>query len=389
MALAGWGVVLWMAACRQEKPYEPPVTPVNVELVEKSRGEGGLRYSGNIEPLTRVDLAFKVGGYVREIRRQEGEPVKRGEVLARLRESDYQVKLEQARSQLGQADAAAAQARSQLREAQAAQVKAQADFRRADRLFAVQSLTRPDYDAAKAQLDAAEARLASAQSVPQQAEARLEGARAALREAEIALEDTALKSPLDGVVLKRLVEVGSLVGPGSGAYVVADISSVKVIFGAPDVLLPELRVGGRLAITTESIARAEFPGRISRIAPAADTRSRVFEIEVTVPNPQGRLKPGMIASLQVPGRALPQPLPIVPLTAIVRSKDRPAGYAVMLVEDQGGRLTARSRNVSLGETFGNRIAITEGLRGGERVIVSGASMIRDGETVAVLPGGAP
>jgi multidrug efflux system membrane fusion protein len=379
--------VLGMVGCAREATYEKPLTPVSVQVVELSRGEGIRRYSGNVAPRARVDLAFKVGGYVEEARKDEGDAVRKGEMLARLRDTDYLVKRDQARAQLAQAEAAVGQARSQAAEAEAARAKAEADFRRASRLYESQSLTRPDYDAVKAQFDMAEARVAAARTLGPQAQARLDGARALLREAENALADAALAAPLDGVVVKRLIEPGSLVGPGSGAFVLADTGSVKVVFGAPDVLLPALRIGIPLRITTEALPGVDFPGRITQISPAADVRSRVFDTEVTVPNGHGRLKIGMVAAVETPQRQLAQPAPMTPLAAIVRSQEDPDRFAVFVVEQQGGHTVARARNVKLGETFGNRVAIPEGLRAGERVIISGTAMVRDGERVQIVGGG--
>src|SRR5204863_9108264 len=117
----------------------------------------------------------------------------------------------------------------------------------------------------------------------------------------------------------------SLVAAGTPAFVLADTSSVSVRFGAPDTMLPNLKVGLALTVTSEAITGAEFHGRITSISPAADARSRVFDVEIAVPNPRNQLKSGMIAALEVPGEPIRQPVTVVPLTAIVRSKDDPNG----------------------------------------------------------------
>jgi multidrug efflux system membrane fusion protein len=396
MLIAGAIGVSSLTGCRTERAVEKPLTPVSVGVVDRSAPAGGVRYSGNVEPKSRVDLSYRVPGYVEEIamvRRpdgtqrpiQEGDTVTKGMVLARLREPDYQAKVEQAKSQLSQAVLGVAQAKSQLQEAQAALEKAKADFERASNLFKSQSLTRADFDGAKAGLEMTQARFDQARTMPDLAQARLEGAQAMVREAELALSDCALRAPLDAVVLKKFLEVGSLVAPGVPAFSLADTTSVKIVFGAPDAALPFVRPGATLTVTTEAVAGAEFQGRVTRVSPAADPRSRVFEVEITVPNPDNRLKAGMIAAVELPGAKVREPELVVPLTAIVRSKDNPDGYGVFVVEEQGGRATARARNVRLGETFGNRIAVTQGVKAGERVIVTGATLVRDGEQVQIIP----
>jgi multidrug efflux system membrane fusion protein len=385
------GLLGVLAGCHQEQPYQKPLTPVAVRPVVEYRGESGARYSGNIGPNTQVNVAFKAGGYVEEILQvggrivQEGDAVRKGDLLARVRQTDYQAKVREAQSNLSSAAAALEQAKFAVQEAQPGLTKAQQDFGRAQNLFRSQSLTKPDFDAATAQRDASQARLDAARAQQQLAETRIQTARAQLEEAQIALGDTDLRSPMDGLVMKRSIEIGSLVGPGSGAFVLADTSSVKVVFGAPDMLLPSLRVGMPLSVSTESINGVEFGGHITNISPSADTKSRVFDVEITIPNPRGVLKPGMIAALQAGGQKPRQAVPAVPLTAVVRSKNDPSAYGVYVVERQGGNLIPHARNVVLGEAFGNLIAVSQGVKPGEQVVVSGATLVKDGEPVQVIP----
>ena len=347
---------------------EKPPTPVRVQTVQISAVESGQRYSATIAPYEQVNMAFKVGGYIREILQirgvdgrlrnaQQGDTVKKGTVLARVRETDYTVKLNQAKSQVAQA--------------QASYLKATQDWERATNLFATQSMIKPDYDTAKARLD--------------ETQASVEGARAQLAEAQLNLEYCALIAPIDGMVLQRTIEVGTLVTSGTVGFILADLSRVKVVFGVPDTMLAELKLGSSLPIVTESIRNVSFPGRITAISPSADPRSRVFNIEVTVPNQKQQLKAGMIASLQVAGEKRSKPVPTVALGAIMRSQTHPKGYAVFVVEKSAGKTVARLRDVELGEVYGNTIAVTAGLKPGDQVVVTGGTLLRDGDSVAIIP----
>jgi len=389
VALSSW-------ACDHNKAYEKPLTPVAVGVVEQYSSGGGIRYSGDVEADVRVDLAFKVGGYVREIlevkgvdgrhrRVQEGDVVRRHTILARVRESDYRERVGQAKAQIDEAQASEELAKAQIAEAQASLEQAKLDFERATNLFASQSLTKPDFDASKARFETIQARFAGAKAQLGQVHAKEKEARAQLATVEIALQDCALAAPIDGVILKRNIEVGTLVGTGTPAFILADTSMIKVVFGVPDVILQNLKLGSSLTISTEAIRGVQFQGRISRISPSADPKSRVFDIEIHVPNPRQQLKVGMIAALELPTPKLKQAVPVVPLTSIVRPKDDPKGYAVFLVEEQAGKTLARNRKVRLGEAYGNRIGVVEGLRVGDRVVVNGASLINDGDQVRVLP----
>jgi multidrug efflux system membrane fusion protein len=355
-----------IAGCAHETTPAAILTPVRVESAGTAGTPGAPRYSAAILPASRVDLAFKVPGYVAEIAQvpdeagrrrplQEGDRVKRGQQLSRLRPDDYDAKVDQAKSQQAEVEAALTQARQA--------------YERAQGLYERKSLTRTDYDAAKAAYETVLARQA--------------GAHALAAEAQNARADSSLKSPLDGVVLKRLVEVGSLVGPGTPGFVIADTSSVKILFGAPDVVVRRLSPHQPVTITTAAYPNERFPGRITSLAPAASPGSLVFDVEVTVPNPNGRLKPGMVASFELEHEATPGPL-TVPLAAILRSRAHPDGYALFVVEEQNGAPHARLREVGLGDMVANGVTVTSGLRPGDRVIVSGATIVSDGEAIEIL-----
>jgi multidrug efflux system membrane fusion protein len=166
--------------------------------------------------------------------------------------------------------------------------------------------------------------------------------------------------------------------------VLADLSTVKAAFGVPDLALQDMKLGSTLHVATDGVPGTEFTGHISRVSPSADQNSRVFEVEVTIPNPTGSLRPGMIAALSVTEGATTQSeMPAVPLIAITRSKDN--AYAVFVVEEQAGKQIARLRQITLGEAFGNSIAVTNGIKIGELVITLGATQVADGEVVQVVP----
>jgi RND family efflux transporter MFP subunit len=387
-----------LAGCRKTVTFPKPERPVTAVAVEGHPVERARRYSANIEPWTRVDLTFRIGGYVTGIHQvrgsdgrlrnvQEGDFVARGTVLARLREADYAARLDQVRAQLAEAGAGTESGRAQLAEAEASLEQSRRDAERARKLFESQSLTRVDYDLAQTKLEQSEARAANARAALDSMKAKTGMARAAIAEAELQVGDCALRAPFDGLVLHRGVEVGSLTTPGARAFVVADVSSVKAAFGVPDHVVETLSPDDQLAVTTEALRGEELRGRITSISPAADTSSRVFQVEVQIPNAKRVLKAGMIATVSVPdgkdaGNHPAAGAPVIPLTAVVKGA---GGYSVWVVERSGGATVARARAVKLGEVYGNKIAVSEGLRIEERVVAGGAALLADGDVIRVMP----
>ena len=341
-------------ACKRAPPPATPPLPVTVAGVGGAAdGTNETRYSGSINADASVDVAFRVSGVVEMVTQvrgadgrmrnlQDGDAVKRGATLARLREDEF---------------------RDQLADAQANLRQAQADFERASQLYENRSVSKADYDAAYARYSASKARE---------------------DQAALSLHDATLRSPIDGVILKRQVEVGALAGPTATAFTVADTRIVKVVFGVPDVIVSGLRPGGKLTIQAEALPGATLQGLITRISPSADPASRVFDVEAALPNPDGRMKVGMLATLRVASGG-PAATLFVPLAAIIRPAGDSAGYAVYVIRDSTGAPVARLRHVSLGEASGNLIAVRKGLAPGDRVIVRGATIVADGQPVRVMP----
>jgi RND family efflux transporter MFP subunit len=414
-----------LVSCGGARTEQKPPKPVKVKAVEMHSQASSVRYSASIRPAAQVDVAFKVGGYIEAIAQQRdsagqwrhlqaGDVVRKGTMLARVRQSDYVAQVNQAKSQHGEArsaldannsqlkeaTAAVETARAQVHDAQASFDRATLDYERARILFSTQSIIKPDYDAAKAQHEMTEAKLEAARGQLKSAEARIATQRAQIGAAEsriktaeattfsamIPLQDAQLKAPMSAVVIDRKVEIGSLVSQGVTAFVLADLTSVKAAFGVPDLALQGLKLGDTLRVVTDAVPGTEFSGHISRISPSADQSSRAFDVEVTIPNPDGRLKPGMIASLRVnEGTGNEVSVPVVPLTAITHSKENTDGYAVVVVEPREGKQYARFRTVTLGQSLGNAVVVTGGLRPGEQVVTIGVTQLSDGEIVQVLP----
>ena len=376
-----------LAACHRQQPApEKSVTPVRVTAVDVYQPKNNGRYSASIVPGRQVTLAFRVSGIVSQIYHvggrglEAGDLISGGAVLARLREEDYRNTTAQALSQVDAAREAQKSARAQLAQAQASRIKAEADFARAKTLIESQSLTRPEFDSARAQLDVATAQVDAARAQIDSTAAQIRNAEASTATARLAQRDTALVAPFAATVVQRGVELGMLAGPSQPAYTLADVSSVKAAFGVPDRVVVQLTPGKSIPLAVEALPGREFRGTVTAIASVADSETRLFQVEVTLANPRLTLKPGMIASLTLEGEEAKPAVPVVPLSAVVRDRANPADFAVMVVENK----VARSRRVNLGPTFGDVLAVTSGVRPGELVIRAGAAMIADGEAVEVV-----
>ena len=361
------GLIAMNVGCKHEEAAQTLPVPVETAVVQAISAGSDTRYSANIAPYAQVDLAFQSNGYIDSIYQvrspsggkrnvDQGDWIPKGTVLAVVKQQDYLDKVQQAKAQLARA--------------QAEHEKARLSWERVSALYATQSATAPDYDSAKAQLDSTAASVS--------------GAEAQVSEANVALDNCSLKAPFSGWLVARNVDLGSLVGPATKGFTLADTSSVKAVFGVPDTYMNRVKLGQHFVVATDALPQP-FDGRVSAISPSADAKSRVFSVEITIPNGRNELKPGMIASLALGGQRLSQPAIAVPLAAVIRNPGRADSFAVMTAEGTDDLKSARLRPVELGDTYGNLIVAKSGVNAGDRVITTGVNLVRDGDKVRVAP----
>ena len=381
------------AARRDSTEGAGDATPkaVRMAVVEMSKNPEPLRYSAIIAPNAQVDLAFRVSGYVVQLYETKGadgriRPLEAGSLiaagttLARIRTSEFQATVDKARGVRNEADAGIRAAEAQIAEAQAGLAQAELDFARVSKLWEQESITKPVYDGSKARLDIARSKVDAAKAASVGARERVDSASAQVREAEIALGDTALRAPFGGVLLERRVEMGALVAAGTPAFTLADLRLVKGRFNVPDSALRGFRRGQSLDLTVDAFPGETFHSRVLSLAAAADPRVRSFEIEVSIANPDLKLRSGMIAAVQVAETEGAHPALQIPVDALVHdpSGDR---YLVYTTEQKAGRTFAKAIPIRPGPLSGSQVSILEGLTPGQRIVVSGANLLRPGEAV--------
>ena len=280
-----------------------PLIPV-VEAVQARHGSLPLtqRLSGVVEARNRVEVYPEITAVVTEVLVTDGAEVTRGQPLVRLRDTEFEKRLVQAR-------AAARIAEAQLRRARAQAREAAAEYAR------VQSLAAGDL-ASEAELQTAEAQAESAAAEVDLAEARVAQARATMEEQQENLARTVIRSPIDGHVGNRDAEAGMLAGPGTRLLSLGQLDSVRVEVILTDRMLAFIAEGQRTEVTT---AGGEGPRTVSaplaRISPFLHPVTHATTAEIDLPNPEGRLRPGMFVTVDV-FHGESEEATLVPLSAV-------------------------------------------------------------------------
>jgi RND family efflux transporter MFP subunit len=407
--LLALSLILLAAGCSGQDSAPSDVARPVKTIVVAAGGEPHTRtFPGKVEASKRVELAFQVPGLLVKLPVKEGQSVAKGEVIAQLRQDEFQARLKALQGQLDQARAALTALRSgerpeermrresQVRAAEARLANAKAEFDRQAQLLRRNAGSRGDFDAAEkvyrvSQEDLKAARqllekgtIARAEDIEAQ-EATVRGLEGQLVEASIQLEDSTLHAPYDGVIAQRFVEQGQNVRAKQPIVKFQDVDEIEILTDVPETFMTaDLRTADIVEMLAEisGAPGLRFPVHIQEVAQRADPTTQTFLVRVAMKAPPNvNLLPGMTATVTVTYRraSILGDRILVPVTAVVKEA---TGEQVVWVV--GSDDTVERRPVKLGEATGGRVEVTDGVRPGDRVAVAGATLLREGMKVRDL-----
>ena len=308
-------------------------------------------FSANLEAVWSTDVSAKADGRIGQVLVEEGDRVTAGMVLARMDTDELAAQVMQAEGQILQAKATLEQ--NEL------------NFRRMDTLYKQNAVSAQSLDSARTQRDLAQGGVTAAEGNLRLLRARLENAN--------------VVSPLTGVVVKRYVQSGTFSKAGAAIVAVADVSSLlaKAVVGEAQVA--ELKLGIPVTVRVNALKDQEFKGTLTRLSPAAALPARTFTAEVNIPNPQGILKAGMFAKVDIAGLVREKVL-VVPEGALVLREDQKTVFVV--TPDN----KVVQKVLKLGESSGGWVEVLDGVKDGEKIVVAGQHKLKDGASIRL---GAP
>ena len=320
-------------------PAPRRVINVEVETLAARSFTDMIRLTGTVGADREVTVAAEEGGTVAEILADKGERVRRGQALVRLDD-------ELLRAQRGEAEAQAALA--------------------ADRWVRKKQLYEEERIGTEGEY--VEARLAA-----EQTRARLELIEARLRR-------TVVRAPFDGLLDRRLVEVGSVVAPGQAVAHILDLEPLKVTAGVPERYAAEVSAGDAATVAFADLGDT-CAATVTYVGAAVDGRHRTFPVELDLERAVAGAKPAMVAEVMLVLEVHPQAI-VVPNQALVRTEE---GFSAFVAADGADGPVARARPVTLGPSGGDEVVATSGLSPADRLIVVGQQQVADGDRLRIVP----
>lgn len=313
---------------------------VEVQPLAASDFQERIRLTGTVEANRDVMVSAEESGVIREVLVEEGVAVTAGEPLFRIDDAI-----------LG-AQVAEAQARASL---------ARETWERRRRLF--------EEDGVGSELAYLEARY------------QAEQAEAALSTLSERRSRTVIRAPIDGILDRRSVEVGTMVSPGTPVGRMVQIDPIKVIGGVPERYAGDVRAGADATVIFDVLRGETLTGQVRYVGATVNPENRTFDAELLFPNPGRVIKPAMVANIEI-ARGTIEDAIVVPQEALVRIEEGFVAFVVATGPD--GNEIAEVRNVVLGPAQRNQVVIEEGLQAGDRLIVLGQNQVAQGDRIEVV-----
>lgn len=367
-----------LQAAEQQKPRAVKVEPAQVRDVRRA-----VDLIGTLAAREEVVVSAEVAGRVSKLARDLGDRVSAGGPLVELDQEKLEYRAQGQRAALDQARAkygAAAEGELPPLErvpevvSTAAQLAdAQQRLDRAKSLASRSLLPQSDLDAAVTRLHTARAAYDQALASARQLRADIQAQQSSVRLAERELRDATIRAPFEGFVAERLVSLGQFVQPQTAVMRIVRLHPLKLTAEVPERFAPWIETGREIGVRVDAYPGQVTRGRLVRISPSVNLKSRAFAIEGEVPNPEGRLKPGTFARVQITTDHVDRAVTVP--AAAVQSRYGTSRVFVLA----GSQLTGRE--VVLGDRIDDRVEVTQGLQAGTPIVAGDVEQLTDGMKV--------
>jgi len=329
-------------AIAQGAGFQPPPTAVTTVVAQRETWPSTLTVIGTVAAIQGVTVSADLPGTVDKIHFESGQWVHEGDVLVEL---DTR------------------QERAQLASLEAQRDLARINYGRAQQLVKDGVIARSDYDNAAAQQKATEAQVGDIRA---------------------AIERKTIRAPFSGVLGIRQVNLGQYLAAGQAIVSLQSLNPIYVNFGVPQQDTPKVALGRSLRVTTTDLPGAAFNGRISALDSVVNEQTRNIEVQATLANPGGKLRPGMFVQVELPVGEAREVVPL-PASAINYAPYGDSVFIVTNMKDPKGNLYrgVRQQVVKVEGSRGDQVAITSGINPGDEVVSSGVFRLRNGAPVLV------
>jgi multidrug efflux pump subunit AcrA (membrane-fusion protein) len=374
----------------------PPVILVSAAPAITRQLPGYFEANGNLAPNEQADVAAETSGKVAAVGVDLGSAVRRGQMLIKIDDADFRLRIQQAQAQLDQAKATVRQNEAKIglrpgqkfnpeivpevAAARSALNLAETNLRRYEKLVETGDISRTAYDQQKSQRDQLAEQYQALIHQAQQnyaavanSQAAVDAAQTQLALAKRNLGYTVVVSPMSGYISDRPADIGEYISPQQKVATVVNLNPLRVRIDIPEQAISQIHVGESVSVSVAAYPDRNFAGRVARVSPNVTASSRTLTVEADVQNPSAELKPGQFATVRIL-LAKTQAAVLVPQHAL-----RTISGSIYVFVIKNGHV--EQRLVQSGQTEGDLIEIKSGVAADELVATSNVEQLSDGVEV--------
>lgn len=336
-------LAVMLTSCKEREEITVPksVKPVKLLTVQAGQEQLSMSLPGRVRAARRSELSFKISGPLEKLPIDEGQVVKKGDLIAQLLPRDFQ---------------------TAINEAKARELEAEQQYQRYKELYAKRQVSKADFDRYRASRDVARAKLEDAQN---------------------ALKDTRLVAPFDGVIAKRYVENFEKIQVKQPIAYLQLIDQLEILIDVPELMMAQFRQSGTLEVIAEfdAAADSQFPLTVKEFSTDADPATQTYQVVLTMDQPkEANILPGMTSKVTASageGYSTARGI-LIPAIAVLNDANN-QDYVYLFDRDTN---TAKKTPVSIGPLEGSQnVLVKEGLTGGEEIVIAGITKLKDGMKV--------
>ncbi len=372
-----------ISACNnvpEEVATTPTLRPVKYIKVGSGAVEGQHSYTGLAKAQQEASLSFKVGGTINRIPVKVGDKVRKGQLLASLDATDYQVSYTQSLASVQSSKAQIESAQAQMESARANYLAAQSNYKRFEKLYEVNSISISDFEQAKSSYLGAEASYKAAQTQVEAAKAGEKSSESVAKSASNQVSYTKITAPFAGIITRINVEPNEIVGQGNPVFELNSFSNPDVEVGVPENAISQIENGQKVKVTFNSLHDHGFNGSVHEIG--YSSAGTTYPVTIRLTDNDQRIRPGMpaTATFTYADHHSKKSALMVPPSAVGEDGK---GNFVFVIQGSGDNYVCKKQTIQVGKLNDVGFEVTTGLKTGDLVASAGLNVLRDGMQVSL------
>ncbi len=384
LILIFFSILMTFSCGKKETEKEEIIRPIKYGKIIKSTGNDTYTFSGTAKANNETNLSFRVSGTLHAVPVKLGDRVRKGQLIATIDPSDYNISFDQAVAKEKGAAASLISAETQIKSAESQLITTKSNYKRVENLYENNSVPLSEYEQAKASYETALSQFNAAKAKYEASRTEVTASEKQKESARNQVNYTRLEAPFDGIITQVAVEENESVASGSPIAVISTETEPQVNLGVPEIFINKIFKGQEAKIQFSVLSGKAFDGLVEEVSFAAGS-SPTYPVNVRIIKPSDEIRPGMAANVTFDfsnDKSKSVQRIISPIKAVGEGND--GNFVFVLEAQDDGYYVAKKRNITIGELLSTGFEVKEGLKEGELVATAGLKSLLDGMKVKLI-----